>query len=87
MIDTATSLAPPSGVTIASIPLGGALADPLRLEAPEVWEAAARKAGKIAVFVGDDIVHLQFRDGGGPFSFLTPAAARGALAMGAVPFA
>jgi hypothetical protein len=73
--------------TIASIPLGGALVDPMRLEAPEGWEAAARKAGKIAVFVGDDIVHLEHRDAGGPFSFLTPAATRGALAVGAVPFA
>ncbi|MET9931733.1 MULTISPECIES: hypothetical protein [unclassified Streptomyces] len=72
--------------TIASIPLGGALVDPMRLDAPEGWEAAARKAGKIAVFVGDDIVHLPHREDGAPFSFLTPAAARGALALGAVPF-
>ncbi|MFJ2406628.1 hypothetical protein ACIOUE_35615 [Streptomyces xanthochromogenes] len=72
--------------SVASMRLGGTLVDATPLDAPAGWERAARKAGKIAVIVGDDIVNLGPRPGDTNFEFLTPAAKRGALAMGGVPF-
>ncbi len=71
---------------VTSVRLGGALVDPMALDAPPGWVRAARENEGIGVMVGDDIVHLRQRPGDKNFEFLTPAAERGALALGTVPF-
>ncbi|MFF1733738.1 hypothetical protein [Streptomyces sp. NPDC058247] len=74
--------------SVTSTRLGGALVDPMPLDVPPGWVRAAKKTGVVSVIVGDDIVELQPEGPGASeaFEFLTPAAARGALAMGSVPF-
>ncbi|MEU0938981.1 hypothetical protein [Embleya sp. NPDC005971] len=72
-------------VTTPALPDGPFL-NPMPLTMPDGWCEAARAAGSVVLFVGDDLGLASYDDDPDVSKRVMPAAARGALAAGSIPY-